>query len=416
MAPATFASLLRAPELLHRVAARTQPRLAVETLLKSITVTPQPESDVIVITASAGDRPAAVALANLHAEEAVRLTQELQTNAAAEVNRFVTQQLAPIEEEITSLDRLPPPTVRSAAMMPAPFADKLQAARVELADLQARFTDKHPLVREQRAKIQAIENQIGQSSATTLARAEVPIATNPAPVLAPEYNPIFVNTKLQTLENARLALLGKKQAAQSLELHPPGSCQVLAAATPEAAIAHQRRIKVAGLAGFAGVLGLFLAAMIVALTEAMDNRLKTATDVKRVTRLPVVASAGNLSRLTETEKDHWAFRTWTSFQGLLSPSSNQGFVCGITSSGHGEGRSTWVRLLADAANRRGFRVLTIVAGDQSPNGHPDLERISVPEIGPGPGAIAQVNGDANTMLTTHAEITQKCQNLIEMSP
>jgi protein involved in polysaccharide export with SLBB domain len=60
-----------------------------------------------------------------------------------------------------------------------------------------------------------------------------------------------------------------------------------------------------------------------------------------------------------SERAQWAFRTWTMLQGRLSPSANFGLVCGITSSGEGEGRSTWVSLLAEAASMTGFRVLTI---------------------------------------------------------
>ncbi len=416
MAPETFASLLRAPELSQRVAAQTQPQLSAESLAKNVSVTPERNSDVIVITASAKERPAAVALANLYATEAVRFTQELQTNAAAQVNRFVTQQLAPIEDEITALNKLPlsapAATVRGISVTPSPspspFAEKLQAARIELADLLARYTDQYPLVREQRAKIAAIENQMAQNPVVALAPLGVPGTTNSTAPLTRERDSIFVSTKLQSLENARLTLLTQKQAAQTLEMHPPGSCQLLAAATPGEVIPHTRTTKVAVLAGFTGVLGLLFAALIVVMIEAMDNRLKTVADVKRVTRLPVVASAGNLSRLTETEKDNWAFRTWTSLQGLLSPSANQGFVCGITSSGHGEGRSTWVRLLADAASRRGFRVLTIVAGQPSPNDYQEIENgLARPEIGSGSGAIVPTNGAAHSILATPGDVTQK---------
>src|SRR5947208_10560651 len=59
------------------------------------------------------------------------------------------------------------------------------------------------------------------------------------------------------------------------------------------------------------------------------------------------------------ERTQWAFRTWTMLQGRLSPSANHGLVCGITSSDAGEGRSTWISLLAEAASLTGFRVLTI---------------------------------------------------------
>jgi protein involved in polysaccharide export with SLBB domain len=157
-------------------------------------------------------------------------------------------------------------------------------------------------------------------------------------------------------------------------------------------------------------------------SEAMDNRLKTVADVKRVTGLPVVTSAGDLSRLTQGQQDNWAFRAWTSVQGLLSPSPNQGFVCGITSSEHGEGRSTWVRLLADAASRRGFRVLTIIAGEPSHNGHGQvngnghakLQNKHAAQIGAGSeaqdandsGALVRANGAAHSVLAKPDDVTE----------
>src|SRR5262249_3968794 len=149
------------------------------------------------------------------------------------------------------------------------------------------------------------------------------------------------------------------------------------------------------------------------LVEAMDSRLKTAVDVRRVTQLPVVASAGNFARLTEGEQKNWAFRSLTSLQNLLSPSPNQGFICGITSSENGEGRSTWVKMLAEAASQRGFRVLTIVA---SPPGTEKNER-SMLEAGPVLNEKLQIepatpaNGDAalvvTNILSTPEEVTQK---------
>ena len=46
-------------------------------------------------------------------------------------------------------------------------------------------------------------------------------------------------------------------------------------------------------------------------------------------------------------------------QGRLSRSANHGLVCGVTSCTEGEGRSTWIQMLAEAASHAGFRVLTI---------------------------------------------------------
>ncbi len=417
--PNTYASLLRAPELLQRVAAQSTPPLPPEWLVKRLNITPERNSDVLLIAVSTGDRQGAVDLANLYAREAVEFTQELQTNAAARARIFLTQQLTPLEDEITALNKAHRPVaVRRVVAAPSPLLEKLPAARLELADLLARYTEQHPLVREQQAKVAAIENQLRQVPAAPATAAGASDDGSAGPP-RPERDPAFLQTKLQSLENARLTLVGQKQAAISLETQPPGTCRILAPATFKAALAHKRTAKVAVLAGFAGVLGFLMAGALILLGEVVDPRLKTAADVKRVTGLPVVASAGDLGRMTEAEQKNWAFRSWTSLQRLLSPSPNQGFVCGITSSESGEGRSTWIRLLAEEASQRGFRVLTIIARPPEQNGKAIAEQNGKAMIDAGPvangasnlEAMVPANGNgalvATHILNTPDDVTQK---------
>jgi len=408
--PNTYASLLRAPELVQRVAVQATPRVSAETLAKKLNITAERNSEVVLVAVTTTNRQGAVDLANLYAQESVSFMQEMQTNAAARARVFVTDQLAPLEDEIASLSQATHSVaVNRAAAMPSPLADKLQTARLELADLMARYTEQHPLVREQQAKIASIENQVGQMS-TGGTTAGISNAVSGG-TLRQASDPLFMQTKLQSLESARLKLLGEKQAALSLETQPPGTCRLLSPATFEEVIPHKRTAKVAVLTAFGGLLGFLIAGILILLAEAVDPRLKTVADVQRVTRLPVVASAGNLARMTEGEQRNWAFRSWTSLQHLLSPSPNQGFVCGITSSENGEGRSTWIRLMADAASQRGFRVLTIVARPPEANGQTLLQ--AAPPPGGGAGLEALVPTDSkgalvtSRALSTPDEVTQK---------
>jgi protein involved in polysaccharide export with SLBB domain len=78
-----------------------------------------------------------------------------------------------------------------------------------------------------------------------------------------------------------------------------------------------------------------------------------------------------LEDMNEEAKTQWAFRTWTLLQGRLSRSQNHGLVCGITSSSSGEGRSTWIKMMAEAASLAGFRVLTIATKPSSSPIEPD---------------------------------------------
>ena len=409
--PNTYASLLRAPELVQRVAAQAAPRVSAETLAKKLNITAERNSEVLLVAVSTTNRQGAVDLANLYAREAVSFMQEMQTNAAARARVFVADQLAPVEDEIASLSQATHSiAVNRAAAVPSPLADKLQTARLELADLMARYTEQHPLVREQQAKIASIENQVGQTSAGG-STAGISNAASSGTIRQAS-DPLFMQTKLHSLESARLKLLGEKQAALSLESQPPGTCRLLAAATLEEVIPHKRITKVAVLTLFGGMLGFLLAGVLILLAEALDPRLKTAADVQRVTRLPVVASAGNLARMTEDEQRNWAFRSWTSLQHLLSPSPNHGFVCGITSSENGEGRSTWIRLMADAASQRGFRVLTIVARPPEASGQTLISAASPVASGAGLEALVPPTGSNGALVTSRAlstpdEVTQK---------
>ena len=146
------------------------------------------------------------------------------------------------------------------------------------------------------------------------------------------------------------------------------------------------------------------------LVEITDNRLKTAADVHRVTRLPVIASLGDLKTKGPTAREKWAFRTWTMLQGRLSPSANHGLVCGITSSQPGEGRTTWISLLAEAAGMAGFRVLTIAT--RPPGGEQKSKREIADPDGASPDQEDNPDATSLNALTTNAlafpaEVTQQ---------
>ena len=117
--------------------------------------------------------------------------------------------------------------------------------------------------------------------------------------------------------------------------------------------------KAKGFGTKGAMAGLFLAAALVLLMELKDRTMKTVAEVERVTGLRVLASLGNLDKMTPGARDKWAFRAWTVIAGQLNTSANHGMVCGFISSGPGEGRSTWIKLLGEAATRRGLRVLTV---------------------------------------------------------
>src|SRR6185295_14260296 len=96
-------------------------------------------------------------------------------------------------------------------------------------------------------------------------------------------------------------------------------------------------------------------------------------------------------------------------QGRLSRLANHGLVCGITSSREGEGRSTWINLMAEAASLSGFRVLTIAtkpSNGQMPPEEDESEAIftSDPEANHSNGHTSALTSN---VLTSPATVTDQ---------
>jgi protein involved in polysaccharide export with SLBB domain/capsular polysaccharide biosynthesis protein len=415
--PETLPSILHSPELLQRVGAKADPPVSADVLMKNLRVMPEHDSDIIVVTLTGQNPAATVALANLYAREAVRFTQEMQAKAANEIVQFSTQQLEKIESEIKSADHLLQNSARAslpaAAAPSAPPSSRLiqkyETACDELADLLSRYTDAHPLVQAKRAEVAALAEEAKRAEIATIQKAVSPYTpAYGAPTDAhPEAERDVLVSKLQTLEVSRLSLLGRQQTAAALADSPPGYCQLLASATDRDLVKHGRKAKIICLTAFMGLLGCAAAAALILFIEVADNRLKSPADIKRVARLPVLATMGDLDAMTGAQRANWAFRTWTGLQGRLSPSPNHGLVCGVTSSDHGEGRSTWVRHLAEAANQLGFRVLTITTRPAS-----EVNGALIENSAPGENSLAVSEVENSGALTTNvlaspAEVAQK---------
>jgi capsular polysaccharide biosynthesis protein len=414
--PQTFALLLRSPELVQRAAEKTDPPVAPASLARRVRVTAERNSDLISVSVAGSDPDIARSLANLYAAEAVEFTREIEAAAAAEVEAYLARQLEAVEDKLHLLNEqwLAQPVMESAATSgqpvtpahvlwrPTALMAKRQTAREELADLLTRYTDAHPLVQQQREKLAAIDRQLrtrepdpGEGQSHEVA-APVPTALRGA--IPPATDPEVLRTQLQLLENARLSLASRQRAAQLFQHDAPGYFRLFSPATPDSVQASTPGIKTAAVTMLGAVGGGVMMTLFVLWGELKEPRLKTARDVSRVTGLPVVAAMLDLHTLEPKAREQSAFRAWTALQNRLSLSPNHGLICGITSVRHGEGRSTWVRLLAEAAQQRGFRVLTVATRPSPPT---DLDPPSAPGDGP--------NGDspppASTALTTNVLAT-----------
>jgi len=383
----TFADLIRAPELLRRVGAQIVPQIPPETLINDLKIDAERASDIVEVQLAAKTPQQAVYLLNLYTREAVQFTKDMQAkDAGALANDYLKPQVVQMDKDIMILHRQfsglrgssqgtnkltesggdPNSLDQNLATSSGPSiliarqTERLQTAIGELNDLMLKYTDIHPFVQAKREQIKAIEEQIAETSTNT----SLPATGRGATVIGPGEtvsNPELdiIRTKLLTLEEARVQLANRQREAAMFATNPPGIVREFAPATLKTVQSNMRRLKLACATVFGGLLGFIGSIALIMLVEFTDNRLKTADDVTRVTELPILTTLGDLDQMGAASRSQWAFRAWTMLQGRLSPSANRGLICGITSSLQGEGRSTWIKLLGEAASLTGFRVLTI---------------------------------------------------------
>ena len=437
----TFSAIIRAPELLQEVCQTAVPPIAPELFAKSIKVDPDPDSDIVRVELAARDPHKAVELLNLYITNAVRYTLRLESAQAGMIaNQYLKKQLDELDKDISFLEEKfheKPSGVHlsnklamvngqvtslatNLAVSPESMAafsiqaKRLQEAQSKLYDLLAEYTELNPKVQAKRAEISDLQKALAKAP-TNSAGVATAMALTPT---GPDPDADILRIKLRTLEDGRQDLIKRQREAELYVNNPPGSVRVFAPASLATTKTNHRRLKTVA-ATVAGLgIGFATSLMLVLLLEFLDNRLKTADDVSRVTQLPVLTALGDLQSMDPNQRAQWAFRTWTMLQGRLSPSANFGLVCGITSSGHGEGRSTWVSLLAEAASMTGFRVLTIATrptDTHMPGGHElsaealegDLPNHSAEPPTEPPPAASSSGSLTTSVLSSPAQVTEK---------
>lgn len=415
----TLAGLLRAPELMRRVGSHAQPALSPTELSRRIRISPERDSAILTVSVTGRDLDETVALTNVFTAEAVRFTQEIQMREAAETIQAAQDRLAQVSQDITRVETrlasLPLGVVTSVSSTGAPqpmlnpAEQRLNAARDELAVMLGRYTDAHPLVREQRARISVLEQQLANTlpsvvpavadSATLASNTSGEIATLPATGSANGFtrNPgddiELLRHQARFLEDTRRNLMNMQRSATFVASNPPGYLDVLIAPEKESTVISRPHLQIGAFAALLGIAGFVLTAASMIGRELLDNHIKTGNDLRRVAHLPLIATLGDLRDMTDGQRSAWAFRAWTALHRRLSVAANQGIVAGFTSSSSGEGRSTWIKLMAQAATERGFRVLTISTQPGGPGAATDAEVV---------GASTIMVGDQTPVLSSSA--------------
>ena len=405
MSSETFGGLMQAPELLQSVGEMASPPIPPDKFAKQLKVDPDEESDLVNVSLAADSPQQAVDLLNCYLTNVVEYLRDLQArDVRGAANAYLDKEVGQMDRDIAALDKefqtlaLPPAITNKVAqiggqlnqlsnnltasarpMVVSMQTERLNQAVGDLADLLSKYTEIHPLVRQKEEEVKALRAAIAAQPANTATPVAEPAAPVAQPVQPPAqtFNPEFdiIRTKLLSLEEGRVQMVNRLREAELYAANPPGAARAFAPASLKTVHASLRSVKIAVAALVGALLGLTGSLFVVVLIEFADSRLKTADDVSRVTKLPVLTTLGDVGNMDAEAKAQWAFRTWTMLQGRLSPSTRHGFVCGFTSSSEGEGRSTWIRLLAEAASLTGFRVLTVATQPSTAGGKPDASSL-----------------------------------------
>lgn len=446
LTPQTFAELITAPDLLRRAGEKMQPPISADELAKRLIVDPQVDSDFVKVSLSASTEQEAISIVNTYAEETTNYTTELQARQAAEVaDTYLKQEVQGMDKDIEDLKGsfggVPEASqasnkvvqvgqaLNSLAEKPAlspqstylitKLKEQLDSATLALNQLTVKFTDQHPQVIAARRTVDTLNKELAQATGSANGGQAASVIEANGNVVQPDVE--VIRSRLRALEEARVELEKRQHEAQLYASDPPGILRISAPADSRTTRSSHRRLKIGALTIFGGGVGVVVGLLLVFLTEIIDRRLRTADDIVRVTRLPILTTLGDLDDMTEHARTQWAFRTWTLLQGRLSQSQSHGLVCGITSSTEGEGRSTCIKMLAEAASLAGFRVLTIATRpSDSPTDSPhDLDEEALnkhadmnPEADSDPedpeNATTTINGVMNSsVLATPSAVSDK---------
>lgn len=378
----TLVGMVKSPEIMRAIAQKMAS--AGKQLAGNVDANPERQSQIVTVTANAIDPRSAIELANMYSNQVIEFTREYQRKEAEEADRYVTTELETTENNLRAAQKAVPAAPGGAtlallesggatrAASPTRLAkqsQELEAAKDKLNELLVKYTDNHQSVKAQRSLIAELEArlQLKMDSATF---PPAPVAAPAPPAPNPNATPSsgreatrdeweLAVYKVRQLDNYQSQLLARQRAIQVFKKNPPGNFTIMQPANPDTVGRHAPWVKVALLSAFFGLLGMVAAAGELLRRELFDTRLKTESDVARVTGLPVLANLGDIRQMSLATRETWAFRAWIALQDRLAYSPNHGLICGITSSNSGDGRSTWIALLAGAARKCGFRVLTI---------------------------------------------------------
>jgi len=297
-----------------------------------------------------------------------------------------------------------------------PGMQKLKDSQDLLAELLTKFTPAHPSVKEQQARVdslkKAMETPAAESTGYQAAgnnnmandlylsiltlKAQKESLWNQISSLQTYRDQL--KTKLNTipdkslamarikahataLEETRSLLVGRQREAQLFSENAPSYYRLVAQATPDNVEVNSRIIELVIVALVGAVVAAGLVIALRALRSAMNDQVVSPSDVRRLTKMNIIAVLPPEETLDTAALARWRFSTWANLVKSVSASPQGAFVVGILSAEDGAGKSTWLRHLGRGALDRGLKVLAITHGNtgEEDSSVPILQGLSGPE-------------------------------------
>jgi protein involved in polysaccharide export with SLBB domain/uncharacterized protein involved in exopolysaccharide biosynthesis len=453
----TVTSVMQSPKLLARVGAQARPPMSDGELLGRLTIKPERDTDLINITLKGtGSATATADLVNNYAKEVVALTSQMQSDEAAELDKFLSDQISRADAELDQVNKELLEFSRTSDFYGAdreveaylrelgdaemqlqtartdlqtadfrlgsierelatqnPLAMRLSQARQDLNTLLAGYTEENPIVKDARDKVAALEKQLADSVSGTnvvafqfsentvandlylqlvslrseregLAKRVAQLGEFYAGVKKklggiPEKSQRLaqITARQQTLQATRDLLAGRQREAQVYEQNSPGLYRLFAPASEDSVEVGNRWKKIILAAIAALIFGIGAALVWICGRELMDMRVISAGDLKRATGVPVVARLPDTASFSAKELAQWRFRAWSQLLRQLKLQGEPRVTLAFTSAQPGEGKSTLIRHLRDAAHDR--RLLVVMVTNTPTNAN-EIKVISLTEV------------------------------------
>ncbi len=188
--------------------------------------------------------------------------------------------------------------------------------------------------------------------------------------------------RIRMLEETRHLLEGRRREAQLFAERAIGYYRLFSPATAETVASNSpiKKALAAGLLTAFAVMGSIGAHR--ALRAVLDRRVVSPSDLRRLTRRPIVATLPLFEGGCDQKRHRWQYLLWQRFNAHLPPPNGGARITGFLSARDGEGKSTWIEHLAQAAHERNEKVMVIsnaICGSRNESALPIAEAIEAPD-------------------------------------